>query len=1197
MGFPAIAGFIKAIFVGTTVGATIAGTTVTIGYVLAINVARLALLALVAKLTQPKLDLNARATTKTLTFADTIAPQAFGYGEDMLSGPMIFANTAGTDNRDLYMMVALVGHEVDSVISYRIDDLNITLGQLSGSEDGDVTGGDYDGVARVDFRHGTSTQVVISSLTSVFPSQFNSAHTGRGWSYMLWEFNLVEGKEEVFKNQPRNLRVRLRLKKIYDPRLDDTNGGTGPHRLDTPSTWEWSHNPALCLADFMRDDKFGMKEEDDRIDWPRVITAADICEELVDIPTAQTQERYTCNAIFFADQQRMAVRDEILGSMMGRIVFSQGVWRMWAGAAVAATVTLTEANLAGGVQLQASAPSRERYNRVRGKFVDPTRNYTASAYPEARSAAFVTEDGGEVLPQIADFTSSNTEYEAQRKAIITLKQSRNMRVLVFQGNYSCFRLQTGATVDIDIAEYGFAGEKFFITEWKMSADGIELTLVEEVDSVWDAPLEGDYSTRSATGVITFGDIGVPAPTNLTAAEIVGGVLICWDDPLHGTFTAIEIWMSYENVRGTATLIGTSPGQCYYDLSGDINRIRYYWVRSINGFGQVSDYEPDLTTTTITSIAVQAAQLLTRDPQIRHGAAGWEFEVSAGADPTYEVGLGTNGTDAIQYAGLSGSQINTNVVKRRGPQEWDVQAAQGMAIEVRFRIQQSVDETSGTFTTDMRCGVVTSEADGSNGQLYGAAGTLILLDENTPVGEWFEATGVAILDQEDSHTVKPRYINLVVLGGQNSNGAVYLLDMLDATISGRIYEGESKPGYVPAKSAAPTGQFLKDDGTWDDPPGGSGSDSFKTQTVVDVDSGYSWSATGSAVADSGTDTLDWVSGLGIDIDVDASSDAIRVTADVRTVFGRDGAVTGLQADYDSFFLTPAEGDAAYASITHIHTSFDRASSVLSGDDVFSNIVVADGIVTLIATRAIGPYNNYTHPNHSGHVFSDGDGTTTLLVAGITGQIDIGANLIATDEIIVNDGGVIRRADISRFNNYFNSVLDFESTIHTHNASDIDAGILVVARGGTGVSTSTGTGNTVRAQSPTITGNLTTATISMADNKLERPHIDDYAILNQVVTGVTSTTIDYRSGQGVSLQLGANNITTLTLSNWPANLRKGVLEILVTQGGTARTITWPGAVNWPDGTPPDLSTSNGRFLIYLTTVDNGSTIDGTYTPALS
>jgi hypothetical protein len=40
--------------------------------------------------------------------------------------------------------------------------------------------------------------------------------------------------------------------KIYDPRLDSTNGGTGSHRLADATSWARSSNPSLILADFLR---------------------------------------------------------------------------------------------------------------------------------------------------------------------------------------------------------------------------------------------------------------------------------------------------------------------------------------------------------------------------------------------------------------------------------------------------------------------------------------------------------------------------------------------------------------------------------------------------------------------------------------------------------------------------------------------------------------------------------------------------------------------------------------------------------------------------------------------------------------------------------------------------------------------------------------------------------------------------------
>jgi hypothetical protein len=60
--------------------------------------------------------------------------------------------------------------------------------------------------------------------------------------------------------------------------------------------------------------------------------------------------------------------------------------------------------------------------------------------------------------------------------------------------------------------------------------------------------------------------------------------------------------------------------------------------------------------------------------------------------------------------------------------------------------------------------------------------------------------------------------------------------------------------------------------------------FKTFTVDDTDTEYTWAATGSAVADGLTDTLTFVSGTDINIDVDAALDAIRIqdTSTLSTV---------------------------------------------------------------------------------------------------------------------------------------------------------------------------------------------------------------------------------------------------------------------------------------------------------------------------
>jgi hypothetical protein len=58
---------------------------------------------------------------------------------------------------------------------------------------------------------------------------------------------------------------------------------------------------------------------------------------------------------------------------------------------------------------------------------------------------------------------------------------------------------------------------------------------------------------------------------------------------------------------------------------------------------------------------------------------------------------------------------------------------------------------------------------------------------------------------------------------------------------------------------------------------------------------------------------------------------------------------------------------------------------------------------------------TNADLVGHVTSVGN-TSTLTVASITGQSDIGGAIADTDELIINDGGAIRRTDMSRVRTY-------------------------------------------------------------------------------------------------------------------------------------------------------------------------------------
>ena len=142
--------------------------------------------------------------------------------------------------------------------------------------------------------------------------------------------------------------------------------------------------------------------------------------------------------------------------------------------------------------------------------------------------------------------------------------------------------------------------------------------------------------------------------------------------------------------------------------------------------------------------------------------------------------------------------------------------------------------------------------------------------------------------------------------------------------------------------------------------------ISTITVTDTDSGFTWAETGSVVADQVSDTVTFVSGTNINIDVDATSDAIRVQTrtdqhilDNHTIVSNTQTTTSIaQVALDTFSATTFAGAEVVVTaiqgtsrhiikmlITHDDTSTYETlfGEIITGSslfDVTSNIVTGN-----------------------------------------------------------------------------------------------------------------------------------------------------------------------------------------------------------------------------------------------------------------
>ena len=86
---------------------------------------------------------------------------------------------------------------------------------------------------------------------------------------------------------------------------------------------------------------------------------------------------------------------------------------------------------------------------------------------------------------------------------------------------------------------------------------------------------------------------------------------------------------------------------------------------------------------------------------------------------------------------------------------------------------------------------------------------------------------------------------------------------------------------------------------------------------------------------------------------------------------------------------------------------------------------------------------------------------------------------------------------------------------------------------------------------------------------------------------SLTIDCETGNVFQITL-TEDVTSTSFSNPPASGTAYGFTLKIIQDSTARTITWPAAVDWPAATAPTLSSGSGEVDIFaFFTTDGGTT----------
>jgi hypothetical protein len=519
-----------------------------------------------------------------VSYSGGLQPRRILYGNFRAGGlELMPASVSGFNGERLNKCVALSDGEIGSIDSAEINNDTITSAQWNTST-GVVSSGPYAGYIRIYPKLGLASQA--SEPAALQAAGWSVDHRGDGIAYVYLFFT---ASNDVYKSgAPTVVVFNGTGKKIYDPRLD-----TSPGAHPTTSTYvAFSTNPANILADFLTW-YAGGSEAPAKVLWSDVVTAANACDGSVTIPNGSggttTQSRYTCSIEVFAPQTQKE-RDDTIAmlarAMMGACWFADGVWHMRAGVYTSPVASFTDDDFLGDSLNIATAQSRAQsgiFNTVRGSFTDQSQKTQPRPFPEVSSSSFIASDG-EVLYTDAEFFTARTTYEAQRNAILLLRQSRRRIIVSGTMRFKASGLQLYDVVNLTLTKLGWVSQTVRVIRIRHFQNFTVAVEFQEIASGdFTDPTTVEYTVPGAVAPITSTSYVPNPPSNLRATSLTSAILLEWDPPTNPPVGVVYRVYMYSSPTpfSSATAIGSETGQTSVVVPRTDTSVSYFWVVAID----------------------------------------------------------------------------------------------------------------------------------------------------------------------------------------------------------------------------------------------------------------------------------------------------------------------------------------------------------------------------------------------------------------------------------------------------------------------------------------------------------------------------------------------------------------------------------------------------------------------------------------
>ena len=286
----------------------------------------------------------------------------------------------------------------------------------------------------------------------------------------------------------------------------------------------FSDNPVLALRDYLKDTIYGLKTEDVEINDTNFIASSNTCDEVVNVTNPSgTEKRFTCNGAFDISQTPKVIIENLLTTLGGFLIYSNGRFKVVPSTYLTPTVTLNENHLRSGLSINSRVSKKELFNAVKGLYSEPANDHQPQNYPILTNSSFQSEDNNERIYAEFDYPFTNSSRMCQRLSKIQLLKNRQQISFSASFDMNAFNCEVGDTVNITNARMGWTNKTFQLLDWGFDLDGdsggliISTQFKETASAIYDFSTS-DYSTVSsgkATNLANAKTVAPPQAITLT----------------------------------------------------------------------------------------------------------------------------------------------------------------------------------------------------------------------------------------------------------------------------------------------------------------------------------------------------------------------------------------------------------------------------------------------------------------------------------------------------------------------------------------------------------------------------------------------------------------------------------------------------------------------------------------------------------